>query len=98
MKYVMLIVLFIGVAVAQTKEQRYQIEKLGTLDGFDLTILVDGETGKTWQLVSDSVVIEKGSKVALQKFYIWKQVLFNPNVSIVTPRYTVSPDSTIAKK
>jgi hypothetical protein len=91
--------LLVTFAVAQQKEQRYQIEKLGTIDGFDLTILLDTQTGKSWQLVSDSVVVEKTiSTVEYKKYFVWKNILFQPNVNAVIPRYRTLPDSSIAKK
>lgn len=93
MRYLVMLLFVLSVGFSQQKEQRYTIEKIGTVDELELVILLDSQTGKCWQLLSDSVVVEKSTgKIEQQKFYVWKPLLFSPKTNVVAPRYKIEPE------
>lgn len=86
-------------ALSQTKNtQRYQIVECKPAGEHPLTFLVDGETGKTWQLRADTLVTASGSgSVADALFrgldYFWMPVPFKKISEVVDSPgiYTIQP-------
>lgn len=69
-------------ALSQTKNtQRYQIVECKPIDEKSTIFLVDGETGKTWQLRADTLVTASGSgsvadALSSGRDFLWMPVPF----------------------
>ena len=94
MKYLVLMLL-VTVSFAQQKQERYQIEKLGTIDGTELVILLDTQSGKCWQMLQDTSVFVRtyNGGIAKQQSYVFVPMLFAPNMKPMEHRFTPEIDT-----
>ena len=102
MKTLLCLLLFSTVSFSQTKNintQRYQIVECSPISGQSAVFLIDGETGRTWQLgFKDSLPVASKNGTFTEPIRCWIQIPVERGLSFNDPIREFYPDPEEKKK